>query len=262
VTAARADVDHLARDERDAHLADLVALAEGGSGDLALVALVGGEPARLARDGRAGRGDLAGHLRIAVPDRPELIDALEQLGEAVRVEDDVDDVRRRRLVDGAQLVREDRPVVSEAPAQPHEAGAVGAQPRAQPGEDAALDVEAALQAVLARLQCGDRPLEMGDPVAVVLRRGPQRALLGLERRRAAGQVAAGGRRADPRPDRGEDQHDARRAGLHDRSGRAGHERRNGSAATVARCNHDGMQALVQRSFRTPSGSDPRRGRLP
>jgi hypothetical protein len=107
-------------------------------------------------------------------------------------------------------------------AQAHEPGAVGAQVALQAVEDPALDVERALQAVLALLQRRDRSGEVRDPPAVVLRLGLQLALLGLDAGEPAGEVAERGRRPQRRARCAGGEQQAGRGGLRDRSSSAGH----------------------------------------
>ena len=96
---------------------------------------------------------------VLAADRLELVDQLEQLGEAVRVEHDRDDVRRWRLVARPQLGGEDPVAAREAQAQLDEPCPVGAQARLEAVEDRLLHVETRLQRVLLGLEVGDRSVE-------------------------------------------------------------------------------------------------------
>ena len=92
-------------------------------------------------------------LAVLVGDAPDELGALEQVGEAVGVQHDGDDVGRLGLVDLDERARAACARVSlEAVAQAHEPGALGAQVGAQALELGALGVEVGLDALLARLQ--------------------------------------------------------------------------------------------------------------
>ncbi len=117
--------------QREVQLGDLVALHE--------------HRARLARvaglQGRQTLG-LGGHelllhchmrrrRRVLARDRLQVVDALDQVGEPVRLQDDRGDVRRRRLIGGDDLRDQHLAVARQLDLQRAQVGARRAQLRAQ-----------------------------------------------------------------------------------------------------------------------------------
>ena len=87
------------------------------------------QPGGLLEDLLLGRLQLGDDGRVVAADRADLVDLLEEIVEALGVDDDVDDVGRRGLVDGHQLVGQDPLVALDRGAEADEAGAGGPQPR-------------------------------------------------------------------------------------------------------------------------------------
>ena len=103
---AGADELHLARDERRAHLRDLLGLHERRPRDLLAALRDPREASRLDADGPAVVAHARGVRGVRALDGPHAVHALEQVGEAVGVEHDRHDVRPVGLVVGDQLARE------------------------------------------------------------------------------------------------------------------------------------------------------------
>ena len=125
------DVGELVVDQSQVQASDLVALNQYRRG-LALMA--GGEYGQaLGFPGHRGAclDDVVGCGGVLLADRALLVDALDQVSEAVRLKDHRDDVRRRRLIRGHHLGDKHLPVVGEPP------------PPAKPGVRARRVVESA-----------------------------------------------------------------------------------------------------------------------
>ena len=94
-------------------MGDLVALDEHGARLARVAGLQRGELGGLDGHGLLLFGDVDGRPRVLAGDRAQVVDALDQVGEAVGLEDHGRDVRRRRLVGGDQLGDQHLPVAPE-----------------------------------------------------------------------------------------------------------------------------------------------------
>ena len=148
----RADEGELAVDQCEVQLGDLVSLYEHGARLARMTCLQRREACGLRGHGLLLRGDVDRRSRVLARDRTEIVDALDQVGEAVGLEDDGRDVRWGRLVGGDQLRDQHLPVTTELDLKRGEAGAGGAQFRAEVGEQVALDIEARFQGVQAAIR--------------------------------------------------------------------------------------------------------------
>ncbi len=124
---ARADVLQLTTHEREVQLRDLVALHEHGAGLARVGSLERRELRGLHGHGLLLFGDVDGRARVLAGDRAQVVDPLEQIGEAVGLQDDGHDVRRGRLVGGDQLRHQHVPVAPELDLQGGKVGAGAAQ---------------------------------------------------------------------------------------------------------------------------------------
>jgi hypothetical protein len=143
------------------------------------VLLLVDHPGQLARE-RPHRDPLVAHPRrgdrVLVGDRLELVDALEQIGEAMRVEDDADQIRPRGLVLADELLGQHLAVAGQLQPQHHHPRPRLAQLRPQASELRSLDVERVLDPGQPRLHVVDAPLEAVDPAAVGVDLCLQRAI--------------------------------------------------------------------------------------
>ena len=179
LAVARADVLELAVDQREVQLGDLVALDEHRARLARVTGLQRRELRGLDGHGLLLFGDMDGRARVLAGDRAQVVEPLDQVGEAVGLEDDGRDVRRGRLVGGDQLGDQHLPVAPELDLQRGQVGAGAAQLGAQAGEQVALGVEARFQRVQARLQVVDAALEALDLVGVGADPRVQLAFAGL-----------------------------------------------------------------------------------
>ena len=163
---AGADVLQLATDQREVQLGDLVALHEHRARLTRVTGLQRRQPLGLGGHELLLHGHVGRRRRVLARDRLQVVDALDQVGEPVRLQDDGGDVRRRRLVGGDDLGHQHLAVARELNLQRAQAGARRAQLRAQARQHAALDAEARFQRAQPRLQVVDAALEPLDLVGV------------------------------------------------------------------------------------------------
>ena len=111
---ARVDELELALDDGQVQFGDLVALNLHGARLAGVRALERREMRRFGGDGLLRvRATCRRRRRVLARDRLQVVEALDQVGEAVRLQDHRRDVRRRRLVGGDELGDEHLPVVHE-----------------------------------------------------------------------------------------------------------------------------------------------------
>ena len=197
----RAAVDEAALDG-----CDLVAPGDHLARDLRLPRLQLVEP--LGRRGRLGLGrlDAADDARVLGRHALDELRPLEQLGEAVGLEDHRHDVRLVGLVDLHQALAEHDPGLGEPRPQASQPDPLLAQPLLDPRELGELGVEVGLDPRLPVLQHVDVGLEDVDPARVAGDRGRQDALaplLGLDLPALGVDLARQGRRRPAREHRQE-----------------------------------------------------------
>ena len=183
LAVARLDVLELVVEQREVQVGDLVALHEH-SCRLALGA-VGqhGQVLCFLGDGLARIGDLHGCGGVLLADRLEVVDTLDQIAEAVRLEDHSHDARRRVLVGGDHLGDKHLSVLGELDLQRCQVRACRGKLRLEPVEQSFLDAQSRFERVKPRFEVFDAALKAVDLVGVGLDFRAERDSLWPSRRR-------------------------------------------------------------------------------